>query len=177
MLKWPALIIVFLAFMAAQAAFFSALPTPLNGIDLCLIAVIGLVASFRPSHAYAAAAAGGLARDLVTSAPVGSNVFVAVAVAALLVLLFERVVTNLSVISFAALNAAGYLAYGLLAAILGFFQGAAGGGSFLSAWTANRALSWAAALPLQVIAGVALLLASRLIHRYLRTRFLYSEHA
>ncbi len=163
MLRWPALIILSMLFMSAQASFFSALPAPFNGIDLGLIAVIGLVASFRPRHALIAAAAGGLARDLVTAAPIGLNLLLAAAVTWLLIALFDRVVTNLSLISFAALNAAGFVSFAALAAVTG--RPAFGAYHFIQA------------LLLQLAAGVTLLLAARLAGRYLRRRFLYADHA
>lgn len=172
MLKWPILIIAFMAFMAAQTAFFSGLPAPFNGVDLYLIAVTGLIASFRPGPAYAVALAGGLARDLATAAPVGTHTVVAFAVAALLNLLFERVITNLSLLSFSVLNAVGYLAYGILAAALQAAGGLTAGHSL-----AAGALDFGGALLAQTAAAALLLLTLRLISRQIRTRFLYSEHA
>lgn len=175
MLKWPILIISFTILTTAQAAFFSALPAPFSSLDLSLIAVIGLVASFRPNFAYVAAASGGLARDLVTSAPVGSHVVMAVLTAAILIMLFERVITNLSFISFAALNAAGFLICQALHAALCIMTAATtGGGNF---WSVDGALSLAAALTVQVSAASFLLLTAKASGKFFRNRFLYTDHA
>lgn len=174
MLKWPILIISFTILTTAQAAFFSALPAPFSGLDLSLIAVIGLVASFRPNFAYVAAASGGLARDLVTSAPIGSHVVMAVLTAAILIMLFERVITNLSLISFAALNAAGFLICQALHAALRIMTAVTTGGNF---WSVDGALSLAAALAVQVSAASFLLLTTKASGKFFRNRFLYTDHA
>jgi rod shape-determining protein MreD len=174
--KWPIIIIGSALLTTFQAAFFSALPAPAYSIDLLLVVIIGFIAGFRPRYAYAAAITGGLVQDVLSSSSPGMHILIAILAVFVLNLLFERIITNLSFISFAALNAVGFTIYWTAAAAM----------NALVDLTLGRPLGWsfassAAALflgmILQVAVGLSILLIFKNLARFFRMRFIFSEHA
>jgi hypothetical protein len=174
--RWAAVILGSMLLATVQAAFFSALPTPASSIDLVLIVVVGLIASFQPRYAYAAAMSGGLARDAVSSAPPGLHMTIGLLTAFVLVLVFERVITNLSFVSFAALNAVGFTLYWVVLAfghvIVDLTLGQPVGRS-----VSTGAASLLGGIIAQTSASLLLLLVVKNLGKYFRTRFFISEHA
>ena len=173
MFRWLGLIIAFILLSALQTAFFSAWPAPWRSLDLTLVAVVGLIVSFRPRQAFVAAAAAGFAADALTSSPIGAHAVLMLLSAFLLNLLFERVITNVSVLAFAAMNVAAYLltagigaAWDLASALT---VGSPGGSS-------AGAPGFLAALVLQAALSLAAILLARAVRRSVLSRFLLTSH-
>lgn len=89
-----------------QAAFVASLPPPLCGINLVVIAITLFVSAFRFENALTAAAAAGLTLDLLTGTPTGVQGAIVLASAGAAIIIFTRILTNVSISSFAVLNIA-----------------------------------------------------------------------
>jgi len=174
--KWAAIILGSMLLVTMQAAFFSAMPAPASSIDLVLVAIIGLIANFRPRYAYAAAAAGGLAQGVISSAPPGVHVAVGLLTAFMLTLLFERIITNLSFISFAALNAIGFTIYWVIFAFCRMIADLTLGQPVGRSVPAS-ATDLLGGVILQTAASLLLLFVVKNLGKYFRMRFFFSEHA
>ena len=176
MFRWSAVILSCLGLALLQTAFLSALPAPWRGLDLVLIAVVGLVANFRSKYAFGAIAAAGLVQDILTSSAAGWHIFLGVAVVLAVSALFARIITNISWLSFAALNAVGYLLAAALAAGLGL-AGDLTFGRPLGRPTAAGAGLFLLELLLQVAASLLALLAAKALKKAVRSRFIFADHA
>lgn len=153
-----------------QASFMQALPRPASSIDLPLILVVALVTNFRFVDAFAAAAASGIAADMLSSLPFGTNAAIMVVLAAVTVSLFTRVFTNhswpgtvgINVAVFALANAGLAAVRAVRATFIGFPAFPPLDAAALSAAAAAVAAQLAAVL-LAVGAGA---LAKRLFSRF-----------
>lgn len=173
--KWLAIILGSALLMTFQAAFFSAWPAPADSVDLMLVLIIGFVASFQPRYAYAAAATGGLVQDILSSSPPGLHISLALLTASVVNLLFLRVITNLSLISFAALNAVGFVFFRVSAAAMGLLVDLTLGRTIDRSFAAGAVdLFWGMAV--QITASALLLLVFKYLAGLFRTRFFFSEH-
>ncbi len=159
-----------------QSAGLSALPLPLNYLSLPLLLAAGYVATFRPRQAYAAAVAGGITLDLLTSAPSGRNMVVLFVLTAALNWLFRRVFSNLSYPSFAGLTAAGYILLRLLQAAASVLTAPMSGAASQAVWWPDRAAALTMGLVCQTILALVILLAARSVGRTVARRFFITEH-
>lgn len=94
MRRYLLLILAAAAVGVIQASFVGALPSPASAVGLPLILIVALVTNFRPIEAFIAAAAAGLAMDVLSSLPFGTNAALMVAAAAVTVGLFARIFTH-----------------------------------------------------------------------------------
>lgn len=155
-----------------QAAFLSTMTAPLSFLHLPLILVIGLVTGFRFRDAIVAALAGGFALDALTASGKGVAVVVMLVVAAALTALFVRVFSHLSVPSFIAINAAGFLLYHLFFLAAALVRGAVDGPVLVRIFAWDRLWVVCLGLLLQIAAsGILLLAAKKMKKLFLSTFF------
>ncbi|HTM68191.1 MAG TPA: hypothetical protein VL426_02725 [Candidatus Binatia bacterium] len=103
-----AVIAIALALGLVQASFVRALPGAASSLDLPLIMVVALVTGFRFGDAFAAAAAAGLATDVLSSMPFGVFTAILLALAFVTMALATRVFTHRSWLGTIGINAAAF---------------------------------------------------------------------
>jgi len=153
---------------ASESAF---LPPPWSGIDLTLILAIGLVTAFRTRQALAVALISGFILDILLAAPPGAGIFARSAAILIASLAFTRVFTNLSYLSFTALNALAYIVSRLVFTLIGLAVGWPG---VIRPTDLGRPdwLGWfAAGLAIHLAAALALVFLARRTGRYFLRRF------
>lgn len=102
------LVLVAVAIGILQASFVAALPYPASSVDLPLILAVTLVTNFRLTEAFIAAAASGLAMDILSSLPFGVNAALMLVLVAVTVGLFTRIFTQHTWLGTLGINVAVY---------------------------------------------------------------------
>ncbi|MFA6603543.1 MAG: hypothetical protein WCT10_01720 [Patescibacteria group bacterium] len=171
MSAWYLLIIGVPILTLAQTTGSAFLPPPWSTADPTLILAVGLVANFRNRQALAVAVISGFILDILLAAPPGAEIFARTTAILATILAFNLIFTNLSYLSFAALNALTYLASRLIFTLIGL---AAGWPGILrladQAWT--DWLGWFAAdLAVQLAAALVLMFLARRTGRFFLNRF------
>ena len=172
------IIAVLSAVMAAavlEACFLYALPWPFSALRVTVMIVVGLIAGFRFGEGLAAAVLGGAILDMLSPEPAGSHLVAMVVMAVLLNVLFTRVLTNVSWPSFIGINAAAFLIFRALFAVIRITQDFFTASSVLTWPTAGDLTAFMAAMLLQVVMAALFQVAVRRVHIALRSSFFFAR--
>jgi hypothetical protein len=124
-----------------QAGFVRVLPSPLDGMMLPIVFVVGLIATFRFQEAFLAAFVSGLMMDVLSSLPPGTETVAMLALTGATIVLFTRIFTNYTLAGTFGINAAAFLMaralYWTIGAVRATFEGISYSTmpSAASAWT------------------------------------------
>lgn len=165
-----------LGFFAAllQVAVVAAWPAPFGRLLLPLLLITALIGVFRFEQALLVAVAAGLTLDLLIGTVWGSQPLALLLTTGLLFVMFIRVITNVSVVSFVALNAIGYLLLTGLNWVARAFTDSLHGLTLPHGGTWS---DWAFGLAAQVMLAAACLMTTRFIGDRLMRRFFLTRHA
>jgi len=154
-----------------QASASAFLPPPWSGFDLTLILAVGLVAAFRTRQALAVAVISGFILDILLAAPPGAGIAARAAAVLIASLAFTRIFTNLSYLSFAALNALAYITSRLIFTLIGLVTGWPGVIRFADLGRTGWPGWFAADLAVHLAAAIILVFLVRRTGRYFLRRF------
>ena len=153
---------------ASESAF---LPPPWSSVDLTLILAVGLVAAFRTRQALIVALISGFVLDILLAAPPGAGIFARTAAILIASLAFTRVFTNLSYLSFTALNALAYIVSRLIFTLIGLAVGWPGVIRIADLARTDWFAWFAADLAIHLAIALLLVLLIRKTGRYFLRRF------
>ena len=158
-------VILTLLLVVLTKAVLTAAPWPLSHLDPVLMLIAGYIVCFRFNEAMLSAATAGLAGGVLSGTAPVAVLAILLLTTLLLMAVFTRVLTNISVAAFAALNGLGLLSCALLTWAYRSLLGQTGAGaSPLTVLT-----TWTAVLLLQMLlAALGLRLARRLRRRFTR---------
>ena len=147
-----------------SVAFLSAYPAPPALLVLPILLIVGLLFSFRFRSAFAAAVAAGIVGDAIANSG-GERLLILLATAAAVFVLFTRIITHVSSISFLAMNAIGFAVAGATWLVLRSVSLAFHGIAVSELFTARAARTAGAAIILQTLVAAAVLLGIGMVRR------------